>query len=145
MPFDACRFNLNVSVPYTGSTKECNCFIYCTEFPTQRPVTRSFDLFFDLRPNNRLSIQSWGLWFVTPSRPLWRHRYGVSSRWHLFVQMLNTDCVVTCIWFLHFFLPTEAEIRWPPFSGRHVHMHVLEWTCMNFDSNFTDVCSKVSN
>ena len=25
------------------------------EFPSQRPVTRSFDIFFDLRPNNRLS------------------------------------------------------------------------------------------
>ena len=25
------------------------------EFPTQRPVTRSFDVFFDLRPNKRLS------------------------------------------------------------------------------------------
>ena len=27
------------------------------EFPTQRPVTRSFDVFFDLRPNKRLSKQ----------------------------------------------------------------------------------------
>ena len=26
----------------------------------QRPVTRSFDVFFDLRPNKRLSKQSWG-------------------------------------------------------------------------------------
>ena len=25
------------------------------EFPTQRPVTRSFDIFFDLHPNKRLS------------------------------------------------------------------------------------------
>ena len=25
------------------------------EFPTQRPVTRSFDVYFDLRPNKRLS------------------------------------------------------------------------------------------
>ena len=24
------------------------------EFPTQRPVTRSFDVFFDLRPNKRV-------------------------------------------------------------------------------------------
>ena len=32
-----------VSSPVTG------------EFPTQRPVTRSFDVFFDLRPNKRLS------------------------------------------------------------------------------------------
>ena len=30
----------------------------CGEFPGQRPVTRSFDLFFDLRPNKRLSKQS---------------------------------------------------------------------------------------
>ena len=28
------------------------------EFPSQRPATRSFDVFFDLRPNKRLSKQS---------------------------------------------------------------------------------------
>ena len=44
------------------------------EFPTQRPVTRSFDVFFDLRLNKRLSKQPWGWWFETLSRPLWRHR-----------------------------------------------------------------------
>ena len=44
------------------------------EFPTHRPVTRSFDVYFDLRPNKRLSNQSWGWWFETRSRPLWRHR-----------------------------------------------------------------------
>ena len=43
------------------------------EFPTQRPVTRNFDVFFDLRLNKRLSKQSWGWWFQTSSRPLWRH------------------------------------------------------------------------
>ena len=41
--------------------------------PTQRQVTRSFDVFFDLRPNKRLSKQSWGWWFETPSIPLWCH------------------------------------------------------------------------
>ena len=44
------------------------------EFPTQRLVTRSFDVYFDLRPNERLSKQSWGWWFETLSRSLWRHR-----------------------------------------------------------------------
>ena len=43
------------------------------EFPVQRPVTRSFDIFFDLRLNERLSKQSWGRWFETLSCPLWRH------------------------------------------------------------------------
>ena len=33
------------------------------EFPAQRPVTRSVDVFFDLRPNKRLSKQTWGWWF----------------------------------------------------------------------------------
>ena len=35
------------------------------EFPAQRPVTRSFDVFFDLQLNKRLSKQSWGWWFET--------------------------------------------------------------------------------
>ena len=43
------------------------------EFPAQRPVTRSFDVFFDVRPNKRLSKQSSGWWFETLSRSLWRH------------------------------------------------------------------------
>ena len=42
------------------------------EFPAQRPVTRSFDVFFDLRPNKRLSKQWRGWWFETPSCSLWR-------------------------------------------------------------------------
>ena len=46
------------------------------EFPAQRPVTRSFDIVFDLRLNKRLSKQSWGWWFETPSCPLWRHCNG---------------------------------------------------------------------
>ena len=43
------------------------------EFPAQRPVTRSFDVFFDLRLNKRLSKQSLGWWFETPSLLLWHH------------------------------------------------------------------------
>ena len=43
------------------------------EFPAQRSVTRSFDVFFDLRLNKRLSKQSRGWWFETPSRSSWRH------------------------------------------------------------------------
>ena len=43
------------------------------EFLTQRPVTQSFDVFFDLRLNKWLSKQGWGWWFEMPSRSLWRH------------------------------------------------------------------------
>ena len=43
------------------------------EFPSQKSVTRSFDVFFYLRLDKRVSKQSWGCWFETPSRSLLRH------------------------------------------------------------------------
>ena len=43
------------------------------EFPAQRPVTRSFDVFFDLRLYQQLSKQWRRRWFETPWRSLWRH------------------------------------------------------------------------
>ena len=51
----------------------------CGEFtgywwiPLKKAVTCSFDVFFDLCLNKRLSKQSWGCWFERPSRSLWRH------------------------------------------------------------------------
>ena len=51
------------------------------EFPTQRPVTRSFDVFFDLRLNKRLSKQSWGWWFEMPSRSFWCHSNVDAAMW----------------------------------------------------------------
>ena len=50
------------------------------EFPSQRPVTRCFDVFFDLCLNKRLSKQSWVWWFETLSHPLWRNCNAVNIR-----------------------------------------------------------------
>ena len=60
------------------------------EFPSQRQVTRSFDVFFDLHPKKRLSKQSWGWWFETPSLSLWRH-CNVSYPWWKTI-FCNTGC-----------------------------------------------------
>ena len=51
----------------------CGEFTCAGEFPTQTPVTRSFDVFFDLRLNKRFSKQPWGWWFETLSWSWWRH------------------------------------------------------------------------
>ena len=53
------------------------------EFPAQRPVTRSFDVFFDMCLNKRLRKQSWGWWFET----LYAH-YDV-------IVMMNTNNYAT--------------------------------------------------
>ena len=44
-------------------------------------MTRSFDVFFGLCPNERLSKQSWGCWF---ERPLWRYSKEQAQWWSSF-------------------------------------------------------------
>ena len=53
------------------------------EFPTQRPVMRSFDVFFDLCLNKRWTKQWWGQWFEIPLHPLWRHCNAASEELEL--------------------------------------------------------------
>ena len=61
------------------------------EFPAQRRVTRSFDVFFDLSLNRRLSKQWWGWWFETPSRPIWRVQV---MAWHQAITLSNVEPVL---------------------------------------------------
>ena len=49
------------------------------EFPSQRPVMWSFDVFFDLCLNKLLSKQSRRWWFETSLRSLWRYCNGGST------------------------------------------------------------------
>ena len=85
------------------------------EFPTQRPVTRSFDVFFDLRLNKRLSKQSWGWWFETLSHPLWRHRNGISE---------NKDWIIV----KSHVSKIQKGIQLLPFPLTHTKYHILiEW------------------
>ena len=70
------------------------------EFPSQKPVTQSFDVFYDLCPNKRLSKQWWGWWLETPSRPLWRHcnatiRHNnniVMKHWYSVIMIFEILC-----------------------------------------------------
>ena len=59
----------------TSSNGNIFCITHhlCWEFISDQPVTSSLDVFFDLLLYKQLSIQWWGWWFETPSRPLWRN------------------------------------------------------------------------
>ena len=59
----------------------CREFTGPGEFPAQKPVTWSFDVYFDLRLNKRLCKQSWGWWFETLLCPLWHHSNVTHSKW----------------------------------------------------------------
>ena len=88
------------------------------EFPAQGPVTQRFDVFFDLRLNKGLSKQSWGWWFETPSRSLWRQRNAkilLIERSHKISssrQICNKNCPIIFI-FCKFFgsIAVDAHFR----------------------------------
>ena len=65
------------------------------EFFSQRPVMRSFDVFFDQCLNQRLSKQSRRWWFETPSCSLWCHCNDndpdSSSSWSSKGRCINFD------------------------------------------------------
>ena len=86
----------------------CGEFTGPGEFPAQRPVTRSFDVFFVLHPNKRLSKQSWNWWFRMPSRPLWRHR--------------NDNIIITLVYIIRMTsVILSLELR---YITRHVLSHI---------------------
>ena len=65
-------------------------------FPSQRPATMSFDVFFDMRLNKRLNKQCKYRRFVTSRRPLWRQRndhacWFMSSWWKSLKFYSNFD------------------------------------------------------
>ena len=107
------------------------------DFPAQRPVTRGFDVFFGLRLNKRLSKQSHGWWFETPSSPLWCHcngqimlnsllrktflrHCGLNKMIDIF-QMTYSSCM---IWNKNILL--LVKFRWKQFPG--VTVNLLEGT-----------------
>ena len=80
------------------------------EFPIQRLVTRSFDVYFDLRPNKRLSKQWWGWWFETLSWSLWRHRNEnlVGCIYALYHSLSTSPVGVSIVFFnITFFIATN--------------------------------------
>ena len=73
---------------------------------TQRPVTRSVGVFFDLRLNKRLSKQSRSWWFKTQSGSLWRHCNGLTKA----VLKIGQGWVITSHCFMWTYLITQALI-----------------------------------
>ena len=103
-------------------------------FLSQRPVTRSFDVFFDLRLNKWLSKQSRHRWLETPARSLWRHCNGqlisrvLSSSSH---QQTHTGCVKYAC-FSVLYLPNVIFLLLcgPKYIHVHIYMSKTE-VCRN--------------
>ena len=87
------------------------------EFPSQRPVTRSFDVLFNLRVYKRLSKQSWSWWFETQLRPWWCHRNWMSPIRGCLPKLYQC---------------TGAKTKKPPLWIWHIHVNFIEWKLLHF-------------
>ena len=99
------------------------------EFPSQRPVTRSVDVFFDLCLNKRPSKQSWGWWSETPPHPLRRHS-NVEKIHTLFIAVHNsyTESI-----HMNYYSPYTQHSTRIRFCSPLCHSHGLNnWTMIRF-------------
>ena len=87
----------------------------CGEFTVHRwiPRTKASDAelwcFSWLAPEWRMSKQSWGWWFETPSRPLWRHSNDTYRI--MYVLEWRTVCVLTRVLFWCLFPALRSNER----------------------------------
>ena len=88
----------------------CGEFTGPGEFPAQRPVTRSFDVFFALRLNKWLSKQPRGWWIETPSWSLWRHRNDIKIPVTLAIMIVMFPWKSTFYWY--FFVSSKMLIKY---------------------------------
>ena len=88
------------------------------EFPAQRRVTLSFDVFFDLHLNKRLSKKTWGWWFETPSRSLWHHYNVFHTQNNELINHhnvgLHTLTIFTWFWWWHHQNQVNIVSVWRP-------------------------------
>ena len=107
----------------------CGEFTGPGEFPAQRPVTRSFDVYFDLRLNKRLCKQSWGWWIETLLCPLWRHSnelFGIQT--YSATAQCNNNKVEKCNWMYwnehEFLLSHWQHTKNTDFTNQLIRLHL---------------------
>ena len=99
------------------------------EFPSQRPVTRSFDVFYDLHLNKCLSKQSKCRWFEMKSRSSWRHCNG-KHWWNRWVETHLKTCSNVdqlSVWNTHYRHPIAR--LWGQAMRRHLWVQCL-WSVL---------------
>ena len=93
------------------------------EFPAQRSMFRSFDVFFDLRLNKPLSKQAQSWWFETPLLTLWRHCNGYRLYGILAIRVrlsISPECDVVFP-FVEMHAPLASGIM--PMIGGAIRIH----------------------
>ena len=128
----ACTWCCSVVVCHQFQVRSIRKIPFTGEFIAQRPVTRSFGVFFDLRLHEWLSKQSWGWWFETPSCTLWRR----CDAKHITVSLINGYLVCTSICFFLIYMCTHRNtwcqtLKWCHMSIKSPQTYTATWLLLN--------------
>ena len=98
------------------------------EFPSQRPVTQSFDGFFDLRLNKRLGKQSRRWWFETPWCWLWRH---CNDEFPCHGVIMHFPCVLLTVFTHYFGALLDTKYSYSTWFLKHFTAAIICAECQN--------------
>ena len=90
----------------------------------QRPVTRCFDVFFDLRRIKGFNKQSCGWWFQTLSRPLWRHSNDVKHNNNNH-KTEKLKMVLIQLWLVFWCVLLELKMSVPQWDWHPMDLYIL--------------------
>ena len=121
----------------------CGDFTGPGEFLAQRPVTRSFDVFFLLRLNKRLSKQPRGWWFETAPWSLWRQCnvllfYRVCFAAHYWLWNIPTTIISELYIYIHLNSLGPSDAIWWQRSGSTLAQ--VMGGCLTAPSHYLNQC-----
>ena len=121
------------------------------EFSSQRPVTGSFDVFFDLHLNTLLSKQLWGWRFEMSSHSLWhycnvqiacRYLQNTEKLANWLCSMKTPHDVILWKWYYQSHLSCHHEKSWFLFCFIIMHPILVYKIIQAFDSGGTSQINK---
>ena len=99
------------------------------EFHEQKPVTQSFDVFFDLHLNTWSNKQSWGWWFETLSHPLWRHCHvNRQNEYKLVDDIFYSFLMKIVVFWLQFHWNMFLRVQLKKQSSKPIGRLAIIWT-----------------
>ena len=110
---------------------------------TIRPVTRSFDVLFDLHLNKRSSKQSWGLWLETPrshydATVLFRRHIQLNSLERKFLNFAFHSMLVYLQWchWQYASISSDKVTRPQPYMTIYIKSLRLTWVSYTIEDHF---------
>ena len=97
---------------------------------------------FDMRPNIRLSKQSWGWWFETPPQSLWRHRNDNDHITVAFLMVSSPNRRQAIIQTIDAPKTSDTYLRYQVMKSACIYIKGCHYLITCFNSGVVEMCRK---